>query len=78
MQSNNTQEPTLDLDGKKYVISSLNEETQGTIQGLRVAEAQIQQHQDALQLLQISQGVLMQQLTKQLEGVDPIKDEVTG
>jgi len=78
MQASETAQPTLDFDGKKYAIDSLSQEAQSTIQGLQAAEAQIQQHEDALQLLKISQSVLLEQLKKLLEGVEPIKDSVTG
>tara|TARA_Y100000589_G_C27074663_1_gene596934 strand:+ start:791 stop:1024 length:234 start_codon:yes stop_codon:yes gene_type:complete len=66
-------EPILDFEGKKYVITSLPEEAQKLITGMRVADAQIRFQNDTLKVLSIgrqSMGLKLKELLQDQETVE--------
>ena len=68
--TNDSPNPILTFEGKKYLISELSNEIQESIKGLQIAERQIRMHEDTLKLLSISRNSLLNQLREKLKTVD--------
>tara|TARA_B100000161_G_C33429903_1_gene359626 strand:+ start:83 stop:301 length:219 start_codon:yes stop_codon:yes gene_type:complete len=69
-KSNDSPNPVLTFEGKKYSINELSKDIKESIKGLQVAEAQIKMHQDTLNLLSISRKLLVNQLREKLKNVE--------
>ena len=69
-KSNDSANPVLTFEGKKYSINELSKDIKESIKGLQVAEAQIKMHQDTLNLLSISRKLLVNQLRKKLKNIE--------
>ena len=69
-KSNDSPNPVLTFEGKKYSINELSKDIKDSIKGLQVAEAQIKMHQDTLNLLSISRKLLVNQLREKLKNVE--------
>ena len=69
-KSNDSPNPVLSFEGKKYSINELSKDIKESIKGLQVAEAQIKMHQDTLNLLSISRKLLVNQLREKLKNVE--------
>jgi len=67
--TNNTGNPVLTFDGKKYLINELSKDIKETIKGLQIAETQIKMHEDTLTLLSISKNSLVNQLREKLKNL---------
>ena len=67
-KSNESGNPVLTFEGKKYLINELSEEIKETIKSLHIAETQLKMHQDTLRLLSISRNTLANQLREKLKG----------
>ena len=67
---NNSSNPVLTFEGKKYVIKELSNEIKETIKGLQIAETQLKMHEDTLKLLSISRNSLANQLREKLKKLD--------
>ena len=67
--TNNTDNPVLTFDGKKYLINELSKDIKDTIKGLQIAETQIKMHEDTLTLLSISKNSLANQLREKLKNL---------
>ena len=68
--SNNTNDstnPVLTFEGKKYMINELSKEIKESIKALQIAETQLKMHQDTLKLLSISRNYLANQLREKLK-----------
>ena len=52
---NDSANPVLTFEGKKYFINDLSDEIKESIKALQIAETQLKMHQDTLKLLSISQ-----------------------
>ena len=68
--TNNTGNPVLTFDGKKYLINELSKDIKETIKGLQIAETQIKMHEDTLTLLSISKNSLANQLREKLKKLE--------
>ena len=68
--TNNTGNPVLTFDGKKYLINELSKDLQESIKGLQIAETQLKMHEDTLKLLSISRNSLANQLREKLKNLE--------
>ena len=64
---NDSGNPILTFDGKKYFINELSKEIKESIKGLQIAETQLKMHEDTLKLLSISRNFLANQLREKLK-----------
>ena len=67
---NDSGNPVLTFEGKKYFINELSNDIKESIKGLQIAETQIKMHQDTLKLLTISRNLLANQLREKLKKID--------
>ena len=67
---NDSQNPVLTFEGKKYLINELSNEIKESIKVLQIAETQLKMHQDTLKLLSISQNSLANQLREKLKSLE--------
>ena len=67
---NDTGNPVLTFEGKKYFINQLSKEIKESIKGLQIAETQLKMHEDTLKLLSISRNTLVNQLREKLKGLE--------
>ena len=65
--SNDSTNPVLTFEGKKYLINELSNDIKESIKGLQIAETQIKMHEDTLKLLSISRNTLANQLREKLK-----------
>ena len=65
--TNESANPILPFEGKKYFINELSNEIKESIKVLQMAETQLRMHQDTLKLLSISRNSLVDQLREKLE-----------
>jgi hypothetical protein len=68
--ANDSENPVLTFEGKKYLINELSKEIKESIKGLQIAEAQIRMHEDTLKLLSISRDSLANQLREKLKNLE--------
>ena len=54
--TNETGNPVLTFEGKKYLINELSNDIKESIKGLQIAETQLKMHQDTVKLLSISRS----------------------
>ena len=64
---NDSSNPVLTFEGKKYLINELSNEIKESIKGLQIAETQLKMHEDTLKLLSISRNSLANQLREKLK-----------
>ena len=69
-KTNDSANPVLTFEGKKYVIKELSNEIKETIKGLQIAETQLKMHEDTLKLLSISRNTLANQLKEKLKNLE--------
>ena len=67
--TNDSSNPVLTFEGKKYLISELSKDIKESIKGLQIAETQLKMHEDTLKLLSISRNSLVNQLREKLENL---------
>ena len=67
---NDSENPVLTFEGKKYFINELSDEIKESIKGLQIAETQLKMHEDTLRLLSISRNSLANQLREKLKKID--------
>ena len=67
---NDTANPVLTFEGKKYLINELSNEIKESIKVLQIAETQLKMHQDTLKLLSISRKTLVNQLKEKLKNLE--------
>ena len=67
---NDSSNPVLTFEGKKYMINDLSKEIRESIKGLQIAESQIKMHEDTLKLLSISRNSLANQLREKLKNLE--------
>ena len=65
--TNDSANPILTFEGKKYFINELSNEIKESIKGLQIAETQLKMHEDTLKLLSISRNFLANQLREKLK-----------
>ena len=68
--TNDSANPVLTFEGKKYLINDLSKEIKDSIKGLQIAETQIKMHEDTLKLLSISRNFLANQLIEKLKDLE--------
>ena len=66
-KSNDSANPVLTFEGKKYYINELSDEIKESIKGLQIAETQLKMHEDTLKLISISRNTLANQLREKLK-----------
>ena len=66
-KSNDSANPVLTFEGKKYSINELSDDIKESIKGLQIAETQLKMHEDTLKLLSISRNTLANQLREKLK-----------
>ena len=69
-KTNDTGNPVLTFEGKKYLIDELSNDIKESIKGLQIAETQLKMHEDTLKLLSISRNSLANQLREKLKNLD--------
>ena len=68
--TNDSSNPVLTIEGKKYLINELSDEIKENIKVLQIAEKQLKMHQDTLKLLSISRSYLANQLREKLKNLE--------
>ena len=68
--SNDSSNPILTFEGKKYFINDLSNDIKESIKGLQIAETQLKMHEDTLKLLSISRNSLANQLREKLKKLE--------
>ena len=68
--TNDSANPVLTFEGKKYFINELSNEIKESIKSLQIAETQLKMHQDTLKLLSISRNSLVNQLREKLKNLE--------
>ena len=66
-KSNDSANPVLTFEGKKYSINDLPDDIKESIKGLQIAETQLKMHEDTLKLISISRNTLANQLREKLK-----------
>ena len=69
-KTNDSSNPVLTFEGKKYLINELSNDIKESIKGLQIAETQLKMHEDTLKLLSISRNSLANQLREKLKTID--------
>ena len=67
--TNDSSNPVLTFEGKKYLINELSNDIKESIKGLQIAETQLKMHEDTLKLLTISRNYLANQLREKLKNL---------
>jgi len=68
--TNDSTDPVLTFEGKKYFINEMPKEIKESIKGLQIAETQLKMHEDTLKLLSISRNTLANQLRDKLKNLE--------
>ena len=68
--TNDSANPVLTFEGKKYFIHELSHDIKESIKGLQIADTQIKMHEDTLKLLSISRNALANQLREKLKKLE--------
>jgi len=68
--TNDSANPVLTFEGKKYFINELSNEIKESIKVLQIAETQLKMYQDTLKLLSISRNSLVNQLREKLKNLE--------
>jgi len=68
--TNDSNNPVLTFEGKKYLINELSHDIKESIKGLQIAETQLKMHKDTLKLLSISRDSLANRLRKKLKNLE--------
>ena len=69
-KQNDSSNPVLTFEGKKYSINDLSDDIKESIKGLQVAETQLKMHEDTLKLLSISRNFLANKLREKLKNIE--------
>ena len=67
---NDSANPVLTFEGKKYLINELSQDIKESIKGLQIAETQLKMYEDTLKLLSISRNSLANQLREKLKKLE--------
>ena len=67
---NDSGNPVLTFEGKKYLINELSKDIKESIKGLQIAETQLKMHEDTLKLLSISRNFLANQIREKLKSLE--------
>ena len=69
-KNNESGNPVLTFEGKKYLINELSSDIKESIKGLQIADTQLKMHEDTLKLLSISRNSLANQLREKLKNIE--------
>jgi len=69
-KTNDSTNPVITFEGKKYLINELSNDIKESIKGLQIAETQLKMHEDTLKLLSISRNSLANQLREKLKNLE--------
>ena len=69
-KTNDSANPVLTFEGKKYLINELSNDIKESIKGLQIAETQLKMHEDTLKLLSISRNALANHLREKLKNLE--------
>ena len=69
-KTNESANPILTFEGKKYLINDLSSDIKESIKGLQIADTQLKMHEDTLKLLSISRNSLANQLREKLKNLE--------
>ena len=69
-KTNDSGNPVLTFEGKKYLINELSGDIKESIKGLQVAETQLKMYEDTLKLISISRNSLANQLREKLKNLE--------
>ena len=69
-KQNDSSNPVLTFEGKKYSINDLSNDIKESIKGLQIAETQFKMYEDTLKLLSISRNSLANQLREKLKNLE--------
>ena len=67
--TNDSANPVLTFEGKKYLIDELSNDIKESIKGLQIAETQLKMYEDTLKLISISRNSLANQLREKLKNL---------
>ena len=70
-----TQQPILTFEGKRYDLNSLPEELKELVRGMQVADAQLRLHEDTLKVLAVGRQTMALQLNERLQSIESLPDE---
>ena len=68
--TNDSSNPVLTFEGKKYLINELSNDIKESIKGLQIAETQLKMYEDTLKLISISRNSLANQLREKLKKLE--------
>ena len=68
--TNDSNNPVLTFEGKKYLINELSNDIKESIKRLQIAETQLKMYEDTLRLLSISRNSLANQLREKLKNLE--------
>ena len=68
--TNDSGNPVLTFEGKKYLINELSKEIKESVKALQIAETQLKMHEDTFKLLSISRNTLANQLREKLKNIE--------
>ena len=68
--TNDSGNPVLTFEGKKYLINELSGDIKESIKGLQIADTQLKMYEDTLKLLSISRKSLANQLREKLKNLE--------
>ncbi len=69
-----TQQPILTFEGKRYDLNTLPEELKELVRGMQVADAQLRLHEDTLKVLAVGRQTMAMQLNERLQSVEALPD----
>ena len=68
--TNDSGNPVLTFEGKKYLINELSGDIKESIKGLQIADTQLKMYEDTLKLLSLSRKYLANQLREKLKNLE--------
>ena len=69
-KTNDSKNPILSFEGKKYFINDLSNEIKESIKRLQIADTQLKMYEDTLKLLSLSRNTLANQLREKLKNLE--------
>jgi hypothetical protein len=69
-----TQQPILTFEGKRYDLNTLPEELKELVRGMQVADAQLRLHEDTLKVLAVGRQTMAMQLNERLQSIEALPD----
>ena len=70
--SQDSPNPVLTFEGKRYDLNSLPDELKELVRGMQVADAQLRMHEDTLKVLAVGRQAMASQLNDKLKTITPL------